>query len=131
MRQLDEVQLAPLSTDGAPLPGTPYWQGLIDLGGTTATVKGVWVAVLDSGFYPNWRDYFHEDQILTDLATAFVAANGNQNDNQWDIGSDPHGMAVSATIVGYRLVDRQNEGGWSEGSAAGAARHLLGAQSPC
>jgi len=121
LKQPDEVILAPAASDGAPLPGTPYWQDLIDLEATAVTGKGVWVAVLDTGFYPNWRDYFHEEQILTDLATAFVAANGNQNDNQWDVGSDPHGMAVSGTIVGYRLEDRENEGGGGEGAATGSA----------
>ena len=56
--------------------------------------------MLDSGFYPNWRDYFVESDILTQHARAFIAAGGNQNANQWDVGSDPHGVAVAATIVG-------------------------------
>ncbi len=81
----------------------------------------MWVAVLDSGFYPNWRDYFDPGKILTDKARAFVAANANSNVNQWDVGSDPHGMAVAATVVGYRLVDDTNEGGWGTGYATGAA----------
>jgi len=50
-----------------------------------------------------------------------IAAAGNQNANQWDVGSDPHGMAVSATVVGHKLVDDTNEGGWGEGFATGAA----------
>ena len=53
--------------------------------------------------------------------TAFVGSNGNPNENQWDVGSDPHGMAVAATIVGSRFVDDLNEGGWGEGFATGAA----------
>ena len=57
------------------------------------------MAVLDTGFYPNWRDYFVDSDILTQYARAFVAANGNQNANQWDVGSDPHGMATAATIT--------------------------------
>lgn len=106
----------------APLPGTPYWLDLIDAEvNTTYDGTGVWVAVLDSGFYPNWRDYFDEGRILADLATAFIAAAGNRNNNQWDVGSDPHGMAVAATIVGHRFVDDSNEGGWGEGYATGAA----------
>jgi hypothetical protein len=83
------------------LPGRPYWQDLIDAErNTTYDGSGVWVAVLDSGFYPNWRDYFVESDILTQHARAFVAANANQNANQWDVGSDPHGMATAATITG-------------------------------
>jgi subtilisin family serine protease len=104
------------------LPGTPYWLDLIDAEDSpTFDGSGVWVAVLDSGFYPNWRDYFDRDSILTEHASAFVGANGNQNANQWDRGSDPHGMAVSATIVGHRFVDDTNEGGWGEGHATGDA----------
>jgi hypothetical protein len=122
LKQLTSVSLAPARVDAAPLPGAPYWLDLIDAEhNSTFDGSGVWVAVLDSGFYPNWADYFAADSILTQYATAFVAANGNQNDNQWNAGSDPHGMAVSATIVGYRFVDDSNEGGWGEGFATGAA----------
>jgi hypothetical protein len=109
-------------TGAAPLPGVPYWQDLIDAERNTAyDGSGVWVAVLDSGFYPNWRDYFVEGDILTQYARAFNAANANQNTNQWDVGSDPHGMAVAATITGHRFIDDTNEGGWGEGYATGAA----------
>jgi hypothetical protein len=115
------VQAAPASL-GSPLPGTPYWLDLMDAEKNTSyDGSGVWVAVLDSGFYPNWRDYFDTSTILTQYASAFVAANGNSNENQWDVGSDPHGMAVAATIVGHRFVDDTNEGGWGEGYATGDA----------
>jgi hypothetical protein len=120
IKQLTSVQFAPAVSDA--LPGTPYWLDLINAeNNTTYNGNGVWVAVLDSGFYPNWRDYFDETRILTQYANAFIAANGNANSNQWDTGSDPHAMAVSATIVGYRFVDDTNEGGWGEGYATGAA----------
>jgi hypothetical protein len=120
IKQLDTITVAPQAQSA--LPGNPYWLDLIDAENNTAfDGGGVWVAVLDSGFYPNWRDYFDESQILIQYANAFVAANANANPNQWDVGSDPHGMAVSATIVGYRLVDDTNEGGWGEGFATGAA----------
>lgn len=109
------------SADDSALPGTPYWLDLIDAEkNPTYDGAGVWVAVLDSGFYPNWRDYLDPASILTQYANAFVAANAMQNANQWDRGSDPHGMAVSATIVGHRLVDDTNEGGWGEGFATGS-----------
>ena len=121
LKQLDSIATTPASAPAA-LPGTPYWLDLIDAEkNTTYTGEGVWVAVLDSGFYPNWRDYFQESNILTQYATAFVAANGNQNNNQWDVGSDPHGMAVAATIVGYTLRDKPGEGAFGEGYATGNA----------
>jgi hypothetical protein len=119
VKQLNGIQAATAATA---LPGKPYWLDLIDAEKNTSyDGSGVWVAVLDSGFYPNWRDYFDPAKILTDKARAFVAANANSNVNQWDVGSDPHGMAVAATVVGYRLVDDANEGGWGEGYATGAA----------
>jgi Subtilase family len=108
--------------DAVPLQGTPYWLDLSDAENTSGqSGSGVWVAVLDSGFYPNWRDYFDESKILTSKAAAFVSANGNPNANQWDVGSDPHMMAVAGTIVGHRFVDDLNEGGWGSGYATGAA----------
>ncbi|HWQ11354.1 MAG TPA: S8 family serine peptidase [Roseiflexaceae bacterium] len=121
VKQLDAVTLAAPAAQSA-LPGTPYWLDLIDAEENTAyDGSGVWVAVLDSGFYPNWRDYFDESAILTQYGRAFNAAGANENPNQWDVGSDPHGMAVAATIVGYRFVDDTNEGGWGAGFATGAA----------
>ena len=124
VKQLHTVPAA----EASDLPGAPYWLDLIDAEQNTAyDGSGVWVAVLDSGFYPNWRDYFDSASILTEHASAFVAANGKQNANQWDRGSDPHGMAVSATIVGHRFADDTNEGGWGEDYATGSARRLLGA----
>ncbi|GLZ34602.1 subtilisin E [Lentzea sp. NBRC 105346] len=113
-----------LAATGAPgasaLPGTPYWHDIVDLENVTQTGAGVWVAVLDSGFYPNWRDYFVESDILTDKARAFSGVLGNENTSQWDAGSDPHGMATAATITGHRFVDDLNEGGWGTGYATGS-----------
>jgi Subtilase family len=108
---------------GSPLPGNgPYWLDLIDAERNTPfDGTGVWVAGLDTGFYPNWRDYFDPASILTQYATAFVSIRANQNQNQWDVGSDPHGMATAATVVGHRLVDDTNEGGWGTGYLTGAA----------
>lgn len=119
LRQLDEVTVAPASVSA--LPNEPYWLDLMDAeNNATYDGTGVWVAVLDSGFYPNWRDYFNEDSILKEYGAAFIGPQGNGNDT-WDVGTDPHGMAVAATIVGYRFVDDTNEGGWGEGYATNAA----------
>jgi hypothetical protein len=118
-RQLAAVTPAAAS----PLPGNgPYWLDMIDAErNSTFDGTGVWVVGLDSGFYPNWRDYFDPGSILTQYATAFVSLGANQNQNQWDVGSDPHGMATAATVVGHRLVDDTNEGGWGTGYTTGAA----------
>jgi hypothetical protein len=120
VRQPDDVRAAAALAPA--LPGTPYWLDLIDAeNNTTYDGSGVWVAVLDTGFYPNWGDYFDPSSILTNRAMAFVSVAGNPNQNQWNVGSDPHGMAVSATIVGHWLRDRAGEGGFGEGFATGAA----------
>ncbi|MGI8703210.1 MAG: S8 family peptidase, partial [Candidatus Limnocylindrales bacterium] len=119
-----EVNQAASSTPAdAPLPGgkKPYWLDLIDAeNNTTYDGSGVWVAVMDSGFYPNWRDYFDPSKILTTRARAFNSASTHANPNQWSVGSDPHGMAVAATIVGYTLRDSLKEGPWGTGYATGS-----------
>jgi hypothetical protein len=117
LRHLDAVS-APAGTTA--LPGRPYWEDMINAErNSTYTGSGVWVAVLDTGFYPNWRDYFVKSDILTQFAQSFIGVGGNQNANQWDVGSDPHGMATVATITGYKFVDDTNEGGWGVGYATG------------
>ena len=65
VKQLHAVAAA----DASDLPGTPYWLDLIDAEqNTTYDGSDVWVAVLDSGFYPNWRDYFDPASIITEHA---------------------------------------------------------------
>jgi subtilisin family serine protease len=78
------------------------------------TGKGVYVAVLDTGLAPNWKDYFPADRIATDLGMGF------REDIMWDeesqmfvetgvvyetswIGSRgaTHGTHVTSTIIGY------------------------------
>jgi len=76
----------------------------------------VYVAVLDTGIAPNWRDYFPAKNIMTDLAKGF------KEELMWDpatqtfiesglvheigyIGSlgSTHGTHVTSTILGYIL----------------------------
>jgi subtilisin family serine protease len=124
LRQLDSIRVeaAPQAvTADSPAPVAPYWLDLIDAEkNTTYDGSGVWVAVLDGGMFPNWRKFFKEESILAEHARAFEGASvvGSQN---WDSGSDPHGMAVAATIVGYWLHDGEKEGGWGEGPVTGTA----------
>jgi hypothetical protein len=44
-----------------------YGKSVVDFDG-----EGVYVAVLDTGLVPNWRDYFPEERIDANLATAFT-----------------------------------------------------------
>ena len=74
--------------------------------------SGVYVAVLDTGLEPQWRDYFPEDKIDTEHAAAFLGAmatayfiTGNYNENAWEADSNGHGMHVTSTIIGFKVYD--------------------------
>jgi len=79
------------------------------------TGKGVYIAVLDTGLVPNWRDYFPADRIATELAKGFyepvhvdpktgeLVYAGFVVETSW-IGStlSSHGTHVVSTIIGYK-----------------------------
>ncbi len=44
---------------------------LLDVERVAETGNGVYVALVDSGLTPNWRDYFPEERIATKLGTGF------------------------------------------------------------
>lgn len=116
LKQLDATRIEAVSagaTSAAALPNEPFWLDLMNAeNNTTYTGAGVWVAVVDEGMYPNWRTYFNDSQILTSMGRAFNGASV-QAVGSWDAGG-PHGMAVAATIVGYKLHDELDEGGWPQ-----------------
>ncbi|MEM3551891.1 MAG: S8 family serine peptidase [Candidatus Bathyarchaeia archaeon] len=78
------------------------------------TGKGVYIAVLDTGLVPNWRDYFPADRIATNLGKGFyepvhvdpktgeLVYAGFVVETSW-IGStlSSHGTHVVSTIIGY------------------------------
>ncbi len=98
--------------------GYSTWDSdLINVEAVTQTGKGVYVAVLDTGLVPNWRDYFPEDRIAINLGTgfeqpvSFKAGNdvcglgvevGQLRQSTW-VGStgSTHGTHVTSTILGY------------------------------
>jgi len=71
------------------------------------TGKGVYIAVLDTGLVPNWRDYFEEDKIATEFGRAFLAVspNAHYNPNAWEADTHSHGTHVTSTIIGFWLYD--------------------------
>jgi subtilisin family serine protease len=101
-------------------PGYSTWDAdLINIDKVTQTGRGVYVAVLDTGLVPNWRDYFPRARIATQLGTGFEqsvvfrAASGNNpcglevevgplRQTTW-VGStgSTHGTHVTSTIIGY------------------------------
>ncbi len=69
---------------------------------------GVYVAVLDTGLVHNWRDYFPEARIDTELAIAFAGGGNDQGnvsnpENLWERDTDSHGTHVTSTILGYSI----------------------------
>jgi hypothetical protein len=68
--------IAGLATQAAPpkivvADFTTWDADLVNVEGLSQTGEGVYVAVLDTGLVPNWRDYFPENRIATDLGTGF------------------------------------------------------------
>ena len=52
--------------------GYPTWDAdMINLEAVSQTGRGVYVAVLDTGMVPNWRDYFPDARVATNLGTGF------------------------------------------------------------
>ena len=125
LRQLDAlVEATPAeaaaATATAPLPSEPYWLDLMNADkDTTYDGSGVWVADLDAGMFPNWRDFFRPESILTQYARAFEGSGVIAHQN-WESGSDPHGMATAGTIVGQWFRDGVKEGGWGTGYVTGS-----------
>lgn len=82
------------------------------------TGAGVYVAVLDTGLVPNWRDFFPAARVATELGTGFDqpvtfgtvggdpcalgATVGKLSQSTW-VGStgSTHGTHVASTILGY------------------------------
>ena len=72
------------------------------------TGKGVYIAVLDTGLVPNWRDYFEEEKIATEFGRAFLAAaalTAHYNPAAWEYDTNSHGTHVTSTIIGYWFYD--------------------------
>src|SRR5512139_3990648 len=97
------------------LPHRDTWDAdMINSDGTGYTGAGVYVAVLDTGLVPNWRDYFPVDRIATKLGKGFmeeVTVNRKTgelvyadfvHETSW-VGSleSTHGTHVASTIIGY------------------------------
>ena len=101
--------------------GFSTWDAdMINSDAVTQTGAGVYVAVLDTGLAPNWKDYFPADRVATELGKGFVqnvsftaqvddndkcgfgVEVGNLRETTW-VGSrgSTHGTHVTSTILGY------------------------------
>jgi subtilisin family serine protease len=99
--------------------GYPTWDSdLINVEAVAETGAGVYVAVLDTGMVPHWRDYFPEARVATNLGKGFVqpvsfkAKNGDPCGLEISVGQmreatwvgstgSTHGTHVASTILGY------------------------------
>jgi subtilisin family serine protease len=98
--------------------GYQTWDSdLINIEAVPQTGRGVYVAVLDTGMVPNWRDYFPDARVATHLGAGFYQAVsfkakrdvcglgvevGALRTDTW-VGSrgSTHGTHVASTILGY------------------------------
>jgi len=98
--------------------GYPTWDAdLINIEAVSQTGRGVYVAVLDTGLVPNWRDYFPRERVAAHLGTGFdqsvtFRAAGNACQLEAEVGplrqttwvgstGSTHGTHVASTIIGY------------------------------
>ena len=97
------------------LPQRGTWDAdMVNSDTSGKTGKGVYIAVLDTGLVPFWRDYFPVDRIATHLGKGFVEEvhvdpqtgelvyAGFVHETSW-VGStySTHGTHVTSTIIGY------------------------------
>lgn len=89
----------------------------IDLENVTQTGAGVYVAVLDSGLAPNWKDFFPDAVIAQELGTGFIQSvsfkaqadpcglgvevGGLRRTTYIGSRSTTHGTHVTSIITGY------------------------------
>jgi subtilisin family serine protease len=112
------LPIAAFAAPPVPLDVYQTWDSdMINIEEVEPTGAGVYVAVLDTGLVPNWRDYFPVERIATELGTGFYqpvsfkAHNdacgygitiGKLHQTSY-IGStgSTHGTHVASTIIGY------------------------------
>lgn len=107
----------PFSGVSTTVNGYSTWDAdLINADTVPQTGKGVYVAVLDTGLVPNWKEYFPEARIATRLGTGFEQPISLQSEDGClaavDVGqlrqstwvgstASTHGTLVTSTIIGY------------------------------
>ena len=121
----DIIDVCDVEESGGPPFDDPTIDEIIDDPRTVSeTGDGVHVAVIDSGFPKNWRDFLDEDQVATNLAMAFTGGqtceekfvdtdkckDGGTPTNQWERDTDGHGIAVASHITGFEVNGLVHEG---------------------
>jgi subtilisin family serine protease len=71
--------------------------------------SGVYVAILDTGLLPTWRQYFPEQRIATQFAKSFGGGgqdhgNVSEQPNKWEQDVNSHGTHVTSTVLGFQIT---------------------------
>jgi len=109
----------PFADETSTADGYATWDSdLINVEQVEETGDGVYVAVIDTGLAPNWRDYFPEERVATELGKGFyqqvvfkiaedkcsldgVTVGGVKAASWVGSRSSTHGTHVASTILGY------------------------------
>jgi subtilisin family serine protease len=108
----------PFNSLSSTVDGHPTWDSdLINIEAVPQTGRGVYVAVLDTGMVPHWRDYFPEARVATHLGAGFhqpvtfkakkdvcglgVEVGALRTDTWVGSRGSTHGTHVASTILGY------------------------------
>ena len=83
-------------------PMMPWWNDVIDVEKQSYTGAGSVVVIIDTGLVAEWRNYFPEENILTEYCRSFTQELGKDN-VAYDADTEGHGTACTGTIIGYRL----------------------------
>jgi subtilisin family serine protease len=70
---------------------------------------GVYVAILDTGLLPTWRQYFPQQRVATQYAKSFGGGgqdrgNVSEQPNKWEQDVNSHGTHVTSTVIGYQMA---------------------------
>jgi len=121
----------PFRKETSTTSGYSTWDSdMINIEAVTQTGDGVYIAVLDTGLAPNWRDYFPDERIASELGTGFYEelkwnpaigdfeeTTGKLHTTSF-VGSrgTTHGTHVTSTIIGYFYDANYDEiSGWDIG----------------
>ena len=70
--------------------------------------SGVYVAILDTGLLPTWRQFFPAERIATQFATSFGGGGNDRGSvsdqpNKWEQDVAAHGTHVTSSVLGYQF----------------------------
>jgi subtilisin family serine protease len=119
----------PFATSTSTAGGNETWDSdQINTENVSQTGAGVYVAVLDTGLVPNWKDYFPDARIAQELGTGFYqGVSFKSSDDPCNVDpviernlrqvsfigsrSSSHGTHTTSTIIGYNYDSNSDTAG--------------------